>query len=68
MPDFCNQCAKDRNIPVPYTGGDLSDLVSRAQSEEGLFASALCEGCGLTKVDHKGECVSSTCTKVHGDY
>lgn len=68
MADFCNQCARDNFDPVPYTGGDLSDLVSKAQAAEGLFAPALCEGCGETIVDHKGECVSANCLKAHGDY
>ena len=64
---FCQQC-------VHTLFGDdepdrqLADLITRDQSDEGLFANVLCEGCGYTMVDSRGRCVSADCYEKHGDY
>lgn len=70
MADFCAQCSKDMNYNASDInhGEDLASLVSKAQSNAGLFASVICEGCGPIIVDHKGYCKSKNCTKLHGDY
>ena len=63
MADFCKQCSEE------IFGEDfceLISLVSLAQTREGLYALALCEGCGHIQVDHEGACVTKDCLKEHG--
>lgn len=31
-----------------------------------LYARVICEGCGITSVDHEGVCVSPACMEKHG--
>ena len=64
--ELCTQCAEEMGCIVSNT--ELAYLVTKAQSEEGLYAKVYCEECGLTIVNHIGECVSKCCTKRHGDY
>ena len=63
MADFCRQCS------VQLFGEDFGDLagITKAEQEaEGLYALALCEGCGPIQVDHAGDCVSKDCLCKHG--
>lgn len=60
MADFCTQCA------IEIFGedvGDLADLSTPAETADGFFPYAICEGCGVIQVDHTGKCVSPNCTK-----
>lgn len=68
IPDgYCQQC-----VHTLFGEGEpdrqLADLVTPAQAKELLFANVLCEGCGYTKVDSEGRCVSASCHEKHGDY
>lgn len=62
MADFCKQCSIelfDENF------GELANLVTEAQFNEGKVAFVLCEGCGSTTVDHTGTCIFSGCLRKH---
>lgn len=59
MADFCYQCSLDMYFGPP---GDLNGLC-----KEGDIARVLCEGCGITKVDHRGWCISPYCDARHGE-
>lgn len=65
MADYCKQCAEE--IGFSDTD-DLAYLVTEDQAKSGLFANVTCEDCGVTIVNHKGECMSKTCDKEHGEY
>lgn len=56
MADFCNQCADDLRLPR----GDLKGLC-----EQGYKVGVICEDCGITWVDHNGDCVCVDCDKRH---
>lgn len=63
MADFCKQCS------IEIFGedfGDLRGLSTPGDTEQGLYAVVICEGCGGTQVDHEGKCVSDHCLKGHG--
>ena len=53
MADFCKQCS------VMLFGEDFHDLADLCP--EGMFATVICEGCGVIQVDHTGACVSKDC-------
>lgn len=53
MAEFCKQCADDMGFPE-------SDFVN-PDLKHGLYNTVLCEGCGWTNVNSKGECVSTDC-------
>ena len=58
MADFCQQCS------IAHFGKDYENFKGISSPEEtaqGLFAEALCEGCGFTLVDHSGKCVVPNC-------
>ncbi len=63
MADFCKQCSID-NFDEDF--GDLRNLSTEQNTKDGLYASVLCEGCGMTLVNHHGVCVSEHCIKAHG--
>lgn len=63
MADFCKQCSIDM---FGEDFGDLAGLSSKEETERGLFALVLCEGCGPAQVDHEGKCISVDCLKKHG--
>jgi len=63
MADFCRQCSIDL-FGDDYR--DLADLSWPSDTRMGNYAPALCEGCGVTIVDHEGKCVSEHCLKQHG--
>lgn len=48
MADFCRQCS------LELRGEDFFELEGLCQ--EGTTVDALCEGCGPTKVNFRGEC------------
>jgi len=62
MADFCNQCARELGLPEgDFRGvGDHSEILGY---EEGFCV--LCEGCGMTFVDHAGNCINPTCKSNH---
>lgn len=55
MADFCRQCWGDN-----YQG-NLENLTTESDTNNGTFAVAICEGCGVIQVDHTGLCVSTDC-------
>lgn len=65
MADFCKQCS------IETFGEDFGDLKGLSMPEhtaQGLYMTALCEGCGPIQVDHEGVCVSEDCIeKGHKD-
>ncbi len=64
MADFCKQCSEDM---FDKDFGDMQGMSNEDHTLIGLFATALCEGCGPIQVNHLGECVSKDCTKKHGE-
>lgn len=64
MADFCNQCCKH----MGFDEGELADLSTEADTKNKLFATALCEGCGPTQVDHLGNCIFHTTDKHDKKY
>lgn len=52
MADFCAQCASEIGMETDFTFED---------KRKGYYYSVLCEGCGNTMVNSKGECVSPLC-------
>lgn len=62
MAEFCLQCS------LAHFGEDTRDFAcisSPSDTEKGLFAQVLCEGCGPTLVDDTGNCVSASCHECH---
>jgi len=55
MAKFCEACAAE--LGHPY--GDFRDMAA-----EGEVVLVLCEGCGPTYVDPRGNCVSKNCLKT----
>ncbi|MDW9531939.1 hypothetical protein RWE87_13735 [Sinorhizobium meliloti] len=63
MADFCRQCSIDT------FGEDYRDMAGISKPEDTaqeLYAQVICEGCGVTSVDHEGVCVSPACMEKHG--
>jgi uncharacterized membrane protein YgcG len=58
MADFCRQCSIEE---FGQDFGDLAGLVS-----PGSAGRVICEGCGITYVNHLGECVAENCLLAHG--
>jgi hypothetical protein len=52
MADFCNQCAKELGL---WQG--VSDYPDFGALEEGEGWLVICEECGFTRVDRKGNCI-----------
>ena len=61
MADFCNQCAKELGFPE----GDLA-RPDCGPPGPGMGYPELCEGCGPTLVDEKGNCIDPHCDLLHG--
>ena len=57
MADFCKQCSEE------MFGEDFEDLKI---VKEGQVLRTICEGCGLTVVDHTGRCIAA-CLNKHGE-
>ena len=51
MADFCHHCSIEM-FGQDY--GDLANLTTEKDTEEGRFLKTLCEGCGLVLVNHRG--------------
>lgn len=65
MAEFCRQCHEALGLP-PVEIYDLEGLITEADFNAGKVVAALCEGCGHTFINHKGECVDPQCP-IHGD-
>ena len=63
MADFCNQCSMDM---FGEELGDLKNITSSEDFDNGKAAVVICEGCGFIQVDPIGRCISSDCLKAHG--
>lgn len=50
MADFCNQCKKEMGL------GDDSDYPDYGPLKDNEGWSVICEGCGFTTIDRKGNC------------
>lgn len=55
MADFCRQCSL-RIFGQDF--GDLKHLVTEEQANEDKCADVICEGCGPTQVNRRGDCVN----------
>ena len=54
MAEFCKQCSED------IFGRDFGDLANLSRPIDTLFSRypvVVCEGCGVTQVNHKGFCI-----------
>lgn len=65
MADFCMQCT-ERELGMPPEVNDMAGISTPQDTEAGLYAGVLCEGCGPCQVDHTGRCVSLDCLRRHG--
>lgn len=66
MSEFCFQCNAELMVFGPYTDFDhwgKSGELTPEQVAEGYGMIALCEGCGPTRVDHKGRCLGDCGSK-----
>lgn len=63
MADFCRQCSIEL-FTEDYE--DLAGLTTEEDTIKNIFAYVVCEGCGYTYVDHKGNCVNPYCISSHG--
>lgn len=63
MAEFCRQCSL---MMFGEERTDLAGLSTPAETAAGVYLYALCEGCGMTQVDHTGKCVLTTCLAHHG--
>lgn len=64
MADFCKQCS------INLFGKDFCDMAnisSEQNTKDEMYARVLCEGCGLTLVDHTGKCLGNCMVKEHGN-
>ena len=53
MADFCKQCS------IALFGEDCGDM--KGLCEDGFYVTVICEGCGVTCVNHLGECIFEDC-------
>lgn len=63
MADFCKDCS------IEIWGedtGDLAGLSTEEMTKQGLYISALCEGCGPIIVDHTGKKIDTRITAKKG--
>lgn len=58
MSEFCKQCSE---IIFGQDFEEFKGLVSEKDDEDGMVAIVCCEGCGVTEVNSKGECVRANC-------
>src|SRR5215831_2987543 len=67
MAEFCNQCADALGFnPANGIQYDYANLQTEEDDKQGLGSTVLCEGCGFTLVNSKGECLMK-CPENHGD-
>ena len=65
MADFCKQCTAALFGEEYADRNDMVGLSTEEDTAKGLYASALCEGCGFIQVDHTGKCITENCSE-HG--
>lgn len=58
MADFCKQCSLD-HLGIP----NYTDLDKLCKDDE--YVQVICEGCGQTVVNSKGECIAKNCLDKH---
>lgn len=63
MADYCKQCSINL-FDLDYR--ELAKLSKPEDTEKGIYAEVICEGCGFTYVDHEGICVNPNCMEQHG--
>jgi len=64
MADFCKQCSIDMGFDEP----DLDNITTEDITKEGKYATVICEGCGITQVDHEGTCIGGCMNSKHNNY
>lgn len=62
MADFCRQCAEALYGKDERYLNDCSGMVEEFEVKEGFTAGAICERCGIIRVDHDGKCVDINCS------
>lgn len=63
MADFCKECSE---MMFDHDYKDLAGLSTEQDTNEGLFPSVTCEGCGFIQVDHTGKCIGGrACYENH---
>jgi hypothetical protein len=62
MSDYCKQCSLEE-FGKDYK--ELAGLSTENDTQNSLFATAICEGCGYIQVDHEGNCISEDCDGSH---
>lgn len=55
MADFCNQCKVELGLNQEHDSSDYPDYGPLA---EGKGWAVICEGCGYTVIDRKGNCIA----------
>jgi hypothetical protein len=63
MADFCKQCSMD---VFGEDFGEMANLTTPEQTAKGLFATVICEDCGVVQVDHEGNCITHEKRPQHG--
>jgi len=64
MADFCMQCTSTNFGPELAAENDMAGMTTEEDSDNGICARVLCEGCGFTIVDHTGKCLNHLNHKV----
>lgn len=64
MAEFCNQCADE--LGFAPTNGIAYDFKQNIPYKEEESFAVLCEGCGITAVNSKGECLGH-CYRGHNN-
>lgn len=64
MAEFCLQCGEDYDIGNDGVIAARAAGLTAEQVEAGYLVSFLCEGCGITMVDHEGRC-RADCDRHH---
>jgi hypothetical protein len=59
MADFCNQCKRELGLTDPRDGNPESDYPDYGALSEGYGWSVICEGCGFTLINRKGDCLGN---------
>ena len=61
MADFCKQCSEEI---FGVDSHDLAGITKEEDVKKNMYCVVICEGCGITQVDHEGRCVCD-CLKGH---
>jgi hypothetical protein len=69
MADFCRQCTTEAGLPGTLPAGDFFPVkLTPEEARAGYGIPVICEGCGPTRVDHEGYCLSRDCLDPHRFY